>query len=319
MKGVILDFDTIGPDDLDTSILLSLPISWQTYGNTSFNEVNERIRYADVVLTNKVELSNENIKQAANLKLIGLFATGTNIIDLEAASDKNICVSNAVAYCTDSVVQHVWALILALTTRIFDYSQAATDGRWERSNSFCVMDYSVKELAGKTLGVVGAGELGRAVASVGLAFGMNVKYALFPERHSFTHDNRLEFKVLLQQSDIVTLHCPLTKDNVNLIDKKELKLMKSTAILINTARGKLVNELSLRDALVKGEIGGAGLDVLSQEPPCEGNALLDDSLPNLIITPHTAWISLEARQRLIEQVAGTVGKFLKGEKINSVC
>ena len=128
MKGVILDFDTIGPDDLDTSILLSLPISWQIYGNTSFNEVNERIRYADVVLTNKVELSNENIKQAANLKLIGLFATGTNIIDLEAASDKNICVSNAVAYCTDSVVQHVWALILALTTRIFDYSQAATDG-----------------------------------------------------------------------------------------------------------------------------------------------------------------------------------------------
>ncbi|MEC8213279.1 MAG: NAD(P)-dependent oxidoreductase, partial [Pseudomonadota bacterium] len=239
--------------------------------------------------------------------------------DLEAASDKNICVSNAVAYCTDSVVQHVWALILALTTRIFDYSQAATDGRWERSNSFCVMDYSVKELAGKTLGVVGAGELGRAVASVGLAFGMNVKYALFPERHSFTHDNRLEFKVLLQQSDIVTLHCPLTKDNVNLIDKKELKLMKSTAILINTARGKLVNELSLRDALVKGEIGGAGLDVLSQEPPCEGNTLLDDSLPNLIITPHTAWISLEARQRLVEQVAGTVGKFLKGEKINSVC
>ena len=118
MKGVILDFDTIGPDDLDTSILLSLPISWQIYGNTSFNEVNERIRYADVVLTNKVELSNENIKQAANLKLIGLFATGTNIIDLEAASDKNICVSNAVAYCTDSVVQHVWALILALTTRI---------------------------------------------------------------------------------------------------------------------------------------------------------------------------------------------------------
>ena len=127
MKGVILDFDTIGPDDLDTSILLSLPISWQIYGNTSFNEVNERIRYADVILTNKVELSNKNIKQAVNLKLIGLFATGTNIIDLEAAIDKNICVSNAVAYCTDSVVQHVWALILALTTRIFDYSQAATD------------------------------------------------------------------------------------------------------------------------------------------------------------------------------------------------
>ena len=181
------------------------------------------------------------------------------------------------------------------------------------------MDYSVKELAGKTLGVVGAGELGRAVASVGLAFGMNVKYALFPERHSFSHDNRLEFKALLQQSDIVSLHCPLTKDNVNLIDKKELKLMKSTAILINTARGKLVNEVSLRDALIKGEIGGAGLDVLSQEPPCEGNTLLDDSLPNLIITPHTAWISLEARQRLVEQVAGTVGQFLKGEKINSVC
>ncbi len=319
MKGVILDFDTIGPEDLDVSTLLSLPISWQIYGNSFTHEVNERIKYADVVLTNKVELSSENIEHATNLKLIALFATGTNIIDLDAASKRNICVSNAVAYGTNSVVQHTWAMILALTVKIFNYSKAATDGRWEKSDSFCVMDYPVKELAGKTLGIIGAGELGKSVAAVAPAFGMGVIYAAFPGIKHSPQKNRIDFKTLLKESDVVSLHCPLTENNINLIDKDELALMKSTAILINTARGKLINEASLRAALVNGQIGGAGIDVLSEEPPSRGNILLDNSLPNLIITPHTAWIATESRQRLVEQVAGKLGKFLKGEKINSVC
>ena len=319
MKGVVLDFDTLGPQDLDTSALFSLPIEWEIYGNSSVSDVSGLIKNAHVVLTNKVVLTRENINHAKDLKFIGLFATGTNIIDLDAAAECGVSVSNAVGYGTRSVVQHTWALILALTTKLLGYSKASMNGRWQESDSFCVIDYPVQELSGKTIGIVGAGELGRGVASVAPVFGMKVRYAsLKNTKHSFQND-RIDFDDLLKESDVLSLHCPLTEDNINLIDQRELKLMKSSSILINTARGKLINEKSLHEALINGEIAGAGLDVLSEEPPISGNILLDGRVPNLIVTPHTAWISKEARQRLVEQVAGNIKGFLEGGKFNRVC
>ena len=319
MKGVVLDFDTLGPQDLDTSALFSLPIEWEIYGNSSVSDVSGLIKNAHVVLTNKVVLTRENINHAKDLKFIGLFATGTNIIDLDAAAECGVSVSNAVGYGTRSVVQHTWALILALTTKLLGYSKASMNGRWQKSDSFCVIDYPVQELSGKTIGIVGAGELGRGVASVAPVFGMKVRYAALKNtKHSFQKD-RIDFDDLLKESDVLSLHCPLTEDNINLIDQRELKLMKSNSILINTARGKLINEKSLHEALINGEIAGAGLDVLSEEPPISGNILLDEGVPNLIVTPHTAWISKEARQRLVEQVAGNIKGFLEGGKFNRVC
>lgn len=319
MKGVVLDFDTLGPQDLDTSALFSLPIEWEIYGNSSVSDVSGLIKNAHVVLTNKVVLTRENINHAKDLKFIGLFATGTNIIDLDAAAECGVSVSNAVGYGTRSVVQHTWALILALTTKLLGYSKASMSGRWQKSDSFCVIDYPVQELSGKTIGIVGAGELGRGVASVAPVFGMKVRYAsLKNTKHSFQND-RIDFDDLLKESDVLSLHCPLTEDNINLIDQRELKLMKSSSILINTARGKLINEKSLHEALINGEIAGAGLDVLSEEPPINGNILLDERVPNLIVTPHTAWISKESRQRLVEQVAGNIKGFLEGGKFNRVC
>ena len=319
MKGVVLDFDTLGPQDLDTSALFSLPIEWEIYGNSSVSDVSGLIKNAHVVLTNKMVLTRENINHAKDLKFIGLFATGTNIIDLDAAAECGVSVSNAVGYGTRSVVQHTWALILALTIKLLGYSKASMNGRWQKSDSFCVIDYPVQELSGKTIGIVGAGELGRGVASVAPVFGMKVRYAALKNtKHSFQKD-RIDFDDLLKESDVLSLHCPLTEDNINLIDQRELKLMKSSSILINTARGKLINEKSLHEALINGEIAGAGLDVLSEEPPINGNILLDERVPNLIVTPHTAWISKEARQRLVEQVAGNIKGFLEGEKFNRVC
>lgn len=319
MKGVALDFDTLGPKDLDTSALFGLPIEWEIYGNSSVSDVNDRIENAHVVLTNKVVLTRNNINHAKDLKFIGLFATGTNIIDLDAAAEFGVSVSNAVGYGTRSVVQHTWALILALTTKLIGYSKASMNGRWQKSDAFCVIDYPVQELSGKTIGIIGAGELGRGVASVAPVFGMKVRYAALKNtKHSFQND-RIDFDDLLKESDVLSLHCPLTEDNINLIDQRELKLMKSSSILINTARGKLINEKSLHEALINGEIAGAGLDVLSEEPPISGNILLDERVPNLIVTPHTAWISKEARQRLVEQVAGNIKGFLEGGKFNRVC
>ena len=208
MKGVVLDFDTLGPQDLDTSALFSLPIEWEIYGNSSVSDVSGLIKNAHVVLTNKVVLTRENINHAKDLKFIGLFATGTNIIDLDAAAECGVSVSNAVGYGTRSVVQHTWALILALTTKLLGYSKASMNGRWQKSDSFCVIDYPVQELSGKTIGIVGAGELGRGVASVAPVFGMKVRYAALKNtKHSFQKD-RIDFDDLLKEI--------LLKTNLNL-------------------------------------------------------------------------------------------------------
>ena len=319
MRGAILDFDSLGPSDLDLAKLYDLPVDWEVSHYCDPSEVSKLIADAEIVLINKSPILAAQIEQARCLKFISIFATGTDIIDLKAAANRGILVSNAVGYGTPSVVQHVWSLILALTTNLNSYQKAAVDGRWTNSESFCVMDFPVSELKGKTLGIVGAGELGMGVAKIGEAFDMKIIFAALPGRdHSF-QSNRIPLDTLLAESDVVSLHCPITQETKHLISHKELQLMKPSCILINTARGALINEDALRMALVDGEISGAAIDVLSTEPPANGNILLDDLIPNLIITPHVAWVARESRQRLLDQVAGNVEAFLLDEARNLVC
>jgi glycerate dehydrogenase len=318
MKGVILDFDSIGPTDLDLTSLHQLPIQWTIYPDCKASQVAERIAHADIVLTNKTAIRTSEMVEAKNLKLIALFATGTDIIDLAGASAKNIVVSNAIGYGTASVVQHVWSLILALTTNLNEHSNAATDGRWRNSRFFCLLDSPVQELDGKVLGIVGAGELGLGVAKIAEAFGMKVFFASLPGRAHSNQDNRMPFGALLKEADILSLHCPLTAETATLISADALGSMKESALLINTARGGLIDEKALKDALTNGVIAGAAVDVLSVEPPSDGNVLIDSYIPNLIVTPHVAWIARESRQRLVNQVAGNVKGFIEGQPRNQV-
>jgi len=318
MRGVILDCDSLGPDDLDFSALYDLPVSWTVYGNCPASEVVERIGDAEIVMTNKTVVDAATLSQAPNLKLITLPATGTNVVDLVAASEQGVVVCNAVNYGTASVVQHVWALILALTTNLQSYSRGVMDGSWGESEMFCLLQYPVRELEGKTLGIVGAGDLGRGVAKIAQAFGMQVIFAALPERNHLDDLPRLALHELLPRVDILSLHCPLTPQTKGLISSAELALMKTSALLINTARGPLIDEPALKQALVKSEIAGAGLDVLSAEPPVGGNLLIDNAVPNLIITPHSAWIAAESRQRLMGQVVENISAFLEGKALRRV-
>ena len=318
MRGVILDCDSLGPDDLDFSALYDLPVSWTVYGNCPASEVVERIGDAEIVMTNKTVVDAATLSQAPNLKLITLPATGTNVVDLVAASEQGVVVCNAVNYGTASVVQHVWALILALTTNLQSYSRGVMDGSWGESEMFCLLQYPVRELEGKTLGIVGAGDLGRGVAKIAQAFGMQVIFAALPERNHLDDLPRLALHELLPRVDILSLHCPLTPQTKGLISSAELALMKTSALLINTARGPLIDEPALKQALVKSEIAGAGLDVLSAEPPVGGNLLIDNAVPNLIITPHSAWIAAKSRQRLMGQMVENISAFLEGKALRRV-
>ena len=322
MKGVILDCDSLGPRDLDLSPLLALPIDWTVHAQTAPEQVGERIADADIVLTNKAPITALNLSQAPALKLISVLATGTNVIDLKAAAERGVAVCNGVKYSTGSVVQHVWALILALVTRLNDHQQAALDGTWQQSPFFCLLDFPVEELQGKVLGIVGAGDLGRAVAKVAEAFGMRVIYAALPGRDysqapgtGQSELQRVDFKGFLRCADIVSLHCPLTAETDNLIAEAELALMKPSAILINTARGGIVNEAALKRALINNDIAGAGVDVLTSEPPRDGNLLLDRDVGNLIVTPHCAWAARQSRQRLVDQTVENLRAFLQGEPL----
>lgn len=313
MRGVFLDRDTVDCGDLDLAALeVSLP-EWRSHGLTTPEEVDGRIAGAAVVVTNKVMLDAGTLERhRAALMLVCVAATGTNNVDLEAAARLGIPVCNVVAYGTPSVVQHAFALILALTTRLFEYTGAVREGRWAAAPGFCLLDYPVRELAGKRIGIVGYGELGRGVARVAESFGLEVLVARRPGGEDQRPD-RLPLDELLGAADIVTLHCPLTPATRNLIGAREIGLMRPDALLINTARGGIVDEAALAAALRAGRLGGAGFDVLSVEPPREGNPLLEPGIPNLILTPHTAWASREARQRVIDQVTENIVAFLHGE------
>jgi glycerate dehydrogenase len=316
LQGVILDLASIDRDDLDLSALQRVCPQWRTHPKTAPNETAERIGDARIAVSNKVVLDRAVMAACPQLKLICIAATGTNNVDLAAARELGIAVCNVVGYATPAVVQHVFALILDLTTRLTDYRRAVARGDWQRSELFCLLDYPIRELTGRRLGIVGYGELGRAVGKVADAFGMEVVIAQRPGGDE--RPGRLPLNELLPMVDILSLHCPLTEDTRDLIGAEELALMKSDALLINTARGGIVDEPALAAALRRGMIGGAGVDVLSTEPPREGNVLLAGDIPNLIVTPHVAWASRESRQRLLNEVELNIRAFLDGEARNRV-
>ncbi|MFS1524810.1 D-2-hydroxyacid dehydrogenase [Microbulbifer sp. 2304DJ12-6] len=304
MRGVFLDALTMKLEELDTSALQNSLDHWDFYDTTSASETAGRITNAQVVITNKVILDRPLLTRASHLKLICVCATGTNNIDLEAARDLGIAVRNVKGYAGASVPQHTLALILALASRWYRYHRDVMDGRWSRSEIFCLLDYPVIELAGKTLGIIGYGALGQSVARLGQALGMRVLVA--ESLRGKIQNNRIPLVQLQAESDVISLHCPLTAETEKLIDRPFIAAMKPGALLVNTARGGLVDEEALADALRSGHLGGAALDVLNKEPPPENHPLLDSDIPNLIITPHNAWISRESRQRLLDGVVDNI-------------
>ena len=316
MRGVFLDSATVDRHDLDLDALKSSLPNWSIHRATPADKVAEAIQDADIVISNKVVLNRETLQRADALKLICVAATGTNNVDLTAAAEHNITVCNARGYATISVVEHVFSLILALTRHLNDYQTAVNEGRWQTAESFCLLDYPVRELAGQSLGIIGYGELGSAVATMGKAFGMEILVAQRPE--STPRAGRHSLQQLLTQADIISLHCPLTDATRNLIDHGEFSLMGKDTLLINTARGGIVNEIALKKALQSGQIAGAAIDVLSKEPPRHGNPLLDEPIPNLIVTPHIAWAGINARQSLINAVTENIHAFLNGTPHNVV-
>jgi glycerate dehydrogenase len=259
-------------------------------------------------LVNKVVLSREHFEACPELKTVAVVATGLNNIDKDAAKDHSVTVMNVTNYGRSTVAQHTMALILALATRLVDYDKDVRAGRWGQSSMFCLMDHPIMELEGRTLGVVGYGDLGQGVVERAKAFGMNIVLGARPGQATGEVDGypRIPLDELLPKVDVLSLHCLLTDDTRNMIGARELKMMKTEALLINTSRGGLVDEQALADALRAGTIGGAGFDVLTEEPPRNGNALLADDIPNLIVTPHSAWASREARQRIVEITASNL-------------
>jgi len=317
MKGVFLDRDSLmipeeglGGSDVDLSPLSAIFPDWTFYDQTEPEHTLERIQAADVVITNKVVLDQSCLQQSASLGLVCVAATGTNNIDLDAAQALGIHVANVAGYATASVTEHVFALMLALSRRLPDYQRVVADGQWQRSEKFCLLNFPIAELAGCKLGIIGYGELGQSVARVAEAFGMQVLIATRSGTTSLL-PGRLPLAKLLAEVDVLSLHCPLTEATQNLIGAEELALMKPNALLINTARGGIVDEQALLDALSRGQIGGAAIDVLSTEPPVNGSPLLDTDIPNLIVTPHIAWASRQARQRLVEGVADNIQQWVK--------
>jgi glycerate dehydrogenase len=316
MKVVFLDFATLGPG-LDVSAMRALFPDLDVFDITDAGQVAERVRDAEFVLTNKVRLTGEILKGSPKLKFIGLTATGTDNVDLEAAKQCGIAVCNIRAYCTQSIVEHVFGCLLNLTHSLGQYNAVVRAGEWQKSADFCLMAYPIRELSAMTLGIVGYGNLGKGVADAARAFGMEVIVSARPGARTID-DGRVAFDAVLQRSDVISLHCPLTDATVGLFGEAEFKKMKSDAILINTARGGLVDSTALVSALKRGDIAAAALDVLPQEPPVEGNPLLDYDGPNLMMSPHIAWASNEARQAAVDQLTATVVAFLAGEELNRV-
>lgn len=308
-KTVFLDYDTVSNGDLDLGGLR------EASGNLILYDMREaqtagRILDADAVLLNKLELSRELLSGAPQLKLVALAATGTNNVDLIAARERGIAVCNVRAYCTASVVQHVWGLILSLTQHVYEFSRLAKDGSWARDETSAVLYYPIRELQGRVFGVVGWGELGRGAARIAETFGMRVLIADRPGAPP--RAGRVPLDELLGTADIVSLHCPLTDATRRLIGARELSLMKPDALLINTARGALIDGAALAAALKAGQLGGAGIDVLPHEPPQKDEPLIDSQIPNLLVTPHIAWAAREARQRCIDEMAANIRDFRSG-------
>lgn len=314
LKVVFLDRDTISPQTVLRP--LSFPHTLQTHGRTRPDEVAARIADADIVIVNKVKLGAQEIAAAPRLRMVAVAATGSDNIDLTVCRERGIVVSNIRGYAKTTVPEHVFALIFALRRSIVAYHQSVKEGRWQEAAQFCYFDYPVRDLAGSTLGVIGAGTLGQAVGQIGRALGMRVLYAAHKGR---TGMGALytPFEKVLAESDILTLHCPLNEHTHHLLGEAEFAAMARKPLLINTARGALIDDHALAAALRSGQISGAGLDVTVPEPPPIDHplmALLD--LPNFILTPHVAWASQEAIQALADQLIENIEAFVKGEPRN---
>lgn len=314
MKIVILDGFTANPGDLSWAELEALG-QVTVYEKTLPSETVARAAEADMVLTNKVVMSREVMDQLPHLKYIGVLATGYNVVDIEAAHQRGIIVTNVPAYSTESVAQMVFAHLLTVTNRTEHYAQENRQGRWSRNADFCYWDFSHMELAGKTFGIVGLGNIGRRVAEIALAFGMKVK-AVSSKTTLPAGIEKVSLEALLATADVLSLHCPLTDSTRHLINADTLAKMKSSAILINTGRGPLIDDQAVADALADGRLAAFCADVLTQEPPLADNPLL--KLPNAFITPHIAWASKEARVRLIQVATSNVRAFLSGTPQNVV-
>ena len=304
MNAVFLDAITLG-EDIDLSPIRDAVDTLTCYDGSEPDEIIRRLQGIDTVIVNKVPLNREHFEACPQLKVIAVVATGLNNIDLPAAKKHGIKVMNVAGYGRSTVAQHTMALMLALATRLLDYQRDVQSGLWAQSSMFCLMHHPVIELEGRTLGIVGYGDLGQALAERAKAFGMHIVLAARPGQPTGTIDGypRIPLAELLPQADVLSLHCLLTPETRNLIGATELAMMKQDALLINTSRGGLVDEQALADALRAGKLGGAGFDVLTEEPPVNGNPLLAGDIPNLIVTPHSAWASLEARQRIVQVTA----------------
>lgn len=317
MKAAFLDFATVDLlGDLDVGRLRACLPELVVHDATPDDAVDARLRGLEIVLMNGVRLTRERLTAHPSIRLVALTATGTNNVDLDAARELGVAVCNITDYCTRSVAQHVFATLLALTHHLRDYDRALKAGSWERGDARRMPNYPIRELAGRTLGIVGHGTLGRSVARLAEAFEMRVLIAARPG--AAPSPGRLPLDELLPQVDVLSLHCPITPATRNLIGARELALMKPDAVLINTARGGLVDAAALAAALRAGRLGGAGIDVLAEEPPLAGNPLLAPDLGSVIVTPHTAWAAREARQRAIDELAANVEAFLAGDRRNRV-
>ena len=316
MNIVVLDGYTANPGDLNWDKLQELG-KCTIYERTAPDEVLERAAGAEVLLTNKVVLNSETIAALPDLKYIGVLATGYNVVDIAAAREQGIIVTNIPAYSTPSVGQMVFAHILNITQQVRHYSEKVTQGDWSKSSDFCFYDTPLIELLGKKIGIVGLGQTGYNTARIAIGFGMKVWAVTSKSRLQLPPEIRkADLDQVFHECDIISLHCPLTDSTRNLVNANRLSLMKPTSILINTGRGPLVNEQDLADALNTGKIYAAGLDVLSEEPPRSDNPLL--TARNCFITPHIAWANFEARQRLIHITVSNLKAYIDGKPVNVI-
>ncbi len=318
MKLTILDGYTENPGDLSWDWLKELVDEYTVYDRTDDEDIFERSKDADILVTNKTVITGEMLQRLTNLKFISTLSTGYNVIDIDKARELGISVSNIPAYSTDAVAQLVFALLLELTNHVAIHDQSVKDGEWTSCEHFCYTKTPLCELSGKTFGIIGFGKIGSAVAKIALAFGMKVK-AYSPNTRTFDGYGTVEFTDLedvIRSSDVISLHCPLTDKTNGLVNMEFLQKMKKSAFIINTSRGPVINEADLRKALDEGIIAGAGVDVLSSEPPKADNPLI--SCDKCVITPHIAWASFEARTRLMGIFKENVEAFLKGNPVNVV-
>ena len=308
-KIVFLDRET-----LDANVRKpNFPHEYAEHAQTAHDQIVERLKGATICITNKVPLREATLKQLPDLKLIAVAATGTDVIDKAYTTANGIVVSNIRNYAFNTLPEHVFALLFALRRNLINYYNSVRQGRWGYANQFCYFDYPIYDIAGSTLGIVGYGALGKEIEKRAVALGMKVLI-----NDVMDVPNKVDIPTILREADVVTLNLPLTPETKNMIGAKEFASMKKTACIINTARGGIVDEAALAEALRKGVIAGAGMDVLTVEPPKNGNILLDPTIPNLIITPHVAWASKEAMQVLSDQLVDNIDAFVAGSPRNVV-